>query len=486
MTFRSDSKARAGNRFSPCFRHPDEILPGICASCIRERLSSLDAFGASAAKPDFRRSRSVSISKAEDAVASEPHRESCDVFSGRLSLSRLFISDDDDVNNRGSRCETRVESSNLGLPRVTYTGPENRNADEIGVPLYTWVEQNVGADEVFDEGESKTMKEYMDLEFGNKSKKSKDLRNFSGNFWGAASVIRRKLRKWRQNNKMQMLKSIINGNGNDTTIVGDADANIRDDRRKSRDHRLDLLGRKSCDTEPRFSMDDGRIPFDEPRASWDGYMIARSIPRLAPMFSVVETGTSGNVNNRFENHRLSADGPMHSIIEDESSSGVSGLGSGHSNSDSSSSMRRSSFDRSSSVKSFGKKLDNPDDQGPANVKLVITEWELNEWHLRSNKDDCLEKIGSISRTWQPKVPGGGHKVCNTHAFKHNRSQNELETFAQNQTSSPTVYTSDKQGKEAGRGLHKVVNWNLSCRRSVGGSRNSCEVIEPNYSGGENC
>ncbi|XP_073145228.1 protein OCTOPUS-like [Henckelia pumila] len=474
MTLRPDSQARARNRFSPCCRHPDETLPGICASCIRERLSSLDAPGS----PDFRRCRSVSVSHAPDSVArcGEPHRRSCDVVSDRGSLSRLFIADD--AKSSGSRCEGGVESSNLGLSRVTYTVIGNRNADEIRVSGDALVGQNVDVDEELDEGEFKTMKEYIDLEFGSKSKKSKDL--ISGNLWGAASVFGKKLRNWRQNHNMKKLKSMVNGNGNGKMIVGDADVSMCDDRRKSVDHHLDLLGRKSCDTEPRFSMDAGQIPFDEPRASWDGYMIARSIPRLAPMFSVVENGILGNINNRFENHRVSVDGPMHSIIEDESSSGVSGLGSGHSNSDSSSSMRRSSFDRSSSVRSFGKKYVNPDEQGPANVKLVITERELNDWHLNSNKDDGLEKFGSHSRNGQPKMSVGWHKVCNVLGFKHNGSQDKLETFAQS-TNSPTVDTSDKQGKETGRDLGKVIDWNLPRSRSVVGSRNSCEVLGSNYS-----
>ncbi|XP_075503862.1 protein OCTOPUS-like [Primulina tabacum] len=477
MTLRPVSQTRAPNRFSPCCRHPDETLPGICASCIRERLSSLNAPGS----PDFRRCRSVSISHADDSVArcGEPHRRSCDVVSGRGSLSRLFIADD--VKSSGSRCEARVESSNLGLSSsVTYTVIENRNEDEITVSGNALIKQNVLVDGEFDEGEFKTMKEYIDLEFGNKSKKSKDLREISGNLWGAASVFRKKLRNWRQNNKMKKLKSIINENGNGKMIVGEGDSNLCDDRRKSVDHHLDLLGRKSCDIEPRFSMDAGQIPLYETRASWDGYMIAKSIPGLAPMFSVVENGILGNMNNRFENYRLSVDGPMHSIIKDESSSGVSGLGSGHSNSDSSSSMRRSSFDRSSSVRSVGKKFVNADNQGPANVELVITARELNDCHLDSNRDDGLEKFGSLSRNGKPKMSAGWHKVCNVLGFKHSSSRDKLETFAQNCTNSPTVDTLDKQGKEAGRDLGKVVDWNFPRSRSVVGSRNSCEVMGSNY------
>ncbi|KAL9685700.1 hypothetical protein QQ045_023151 [Rhodiola kirilowii] len=43
-------------------------------------------------------------------------------------------------------------------------------------------------------------------------------------------------------------------------------------------------GRRSCDTDPRFSLDIGRISlddsrysFDEPRASWDGYLVGKTV-----------------------------------------------------------------------------------------------------------------------------------------------------------------------------------------------------------------
>uniref|UniRef100_A0A2P2NLG6 Uncharacterized protein n=1 Tax=Rhizophora mucronata TaxID=61149 RepID=A0A2P2NLG6_RHIMU len=55
------------------------------------------------------------------------------------------------------------------------------------------------------------------------------------------------------------------------------------------------FGRRSCDTDPRLSLDiarlsvdDSRYSFDEPRASWDGYLIGKTCPRLTPMVSVRE------------------------------------------------------------------------------------------------------------------------------------------------------------------------------------------------------
>ena len=60
---------------------------------------------------------------------------------------------------------------------------------------------------------------------------------------------------------------------------------------------VDALGRRSCDVEPRLSLDAGRISVDapkyslvdEPRASWDSYHGGRPVlARLPPMLSVVE------------------------------------------------------------------------------------------------------------------------------------------------------------------------------------------------------
>ncbi|XP_051142593.1 protein OCTOPUS-like [Andrographis paniculata] len=387
MPLRTRARIRSGirpaaRRLSPCYRHPDEPITGICASCLRERLSGLDSsISAAAASPELRRSRSVVSAPRCEAPMDEQRRKSCDVVSARPSLSNLF-----DVADLigGSETEARVESKNVGISRVTYTVIQSREkiGDEIRVSKDLDDDKlgesntDCAADEEF-----KTMKEYIDLEFQSKAKKSKDLKGMAGNFLGAASVFTKKLKKWRQKNTTTTTKASKNPNNAaiEENVVIPETANLQPSKDPGN------AGRRSCDTEPRFSIDGGRISFDEPpRASWDGYMIARTIPRLAPMFSVVEDGLIGNMNNKVDNRRLSVDGPiMHSIVEDESSSGA------HSNSDSSSSRRQSSFDRSSSVRSFGKKTDHG--VSPANVKLVITEKELKDWRLSSRKDDEVEK-----------------------------------------------------------------------------------------------
>lgn len=429
----------------------------------------------------------ISTSKCEASSSSlnEPRRKSCDAFSARSSLSNLF--DVDDLKS-GSESEAKVESKNVGLSRVTYTVIESQKKihDQIRVSDDRFGGLNVDcadSDEEVEEGEFKSMKEYIDLEFGNKSKKTKDLRDIAGNIWGAASVFSKKLRKWRQkNSKIKENKSIGNSN---VDACNDGNRKLSRDGRKLEENHSEIVGRRSCDIEPRFSVDGGRISFEEPRASWDGYMIARTIPRLTPMFSVVENGILGNAS-RFENHRLSVDGPMHSIIEDESSSGASG--SGHSNSDSSSSMRRSSFDRSSSVRSFGKKGISSEDHGasPANVKLVITEKELKDWHLSSNRDDGLEKLGSIPRNTATAEGVGNlnvpakksvrwRRVCNVLGFRNKNRESVGETFKGDAIGPFIDDAREKQGNEVGELLRDVGDWKLARSSSVVASRKSCDA-----------
>ncbi|KAG6403592.1 hypothetical protein SASPL_135818 [Salvia splendens] len=483
MTIRPDSRSRirTTRRLSPCYRHPDDPITGICASCLRERLSGLDASAPApnAASPELRRCRSVASTSRCEASSSglnEPRRKSCDVVSARGSLSNLF--DADDLKS-GSGSEAKVESKNLGLLRdaCTVIEPRKKNQDRVRVSDGGFGSLNVGCDnrdEEVEEGEFKSMKEYIDLEFGNKSKKTKDLRDIAGNIFGAASVFSKKLRMWRQKN------SKIKENKNNAIVAGN-------DGRNFEENHCEIMGRRSCDIEPRFSVDGGRISFEEPRASWDGYMIARTIPRLAPMFSAVESGILGNAS-RFENHRLSVDRPMQSIIENESSSGASG--SGHSNSDSSSSMRRSSFDRSSSVRSFGKKGISLEDHGvssPANVKLVITEKELKDWRLSSGKADELEKLGSTPGN--VAVVGGGNmnasakksvrwrKVCNVLGFRNKNCENVGETL---KVDAVRDAAREKQAKEASELLRDVGDWKLARSSSVAASRKSCDGLGSYY------
>ncbi|XP_060964385.1 protein OCTOPUS-like [Cannabis sativa] len=144
--------------------------------------------------------------------------------------------------------------------------------------------------------ELRPMKEFTDLECKKKKKGiGKDLKDIAGTFWVAASGLSKKLRKWGRKPKG---KKLNNDDDNDGGVLGVERCSPRHLRETQSEVGDYGLGRRSCDTDPRLSMDAGRMSldeyrysFDEPRASGDGYLIGRAAyPRLTPMVSVVEGG----------------------------------------------------------------------------------------------------------------------------------------------------------------------------------------------------
>lgn len=151
---------------------------------------------------------------------------------------------------------------------------------------------------VFVEEESlKPMKEHMDLDSQAKKSSGRDLKEIAGSFWSAASVFSKKLQKWRQKQKAKK-RGPRNGAVSGSSALLPVEKPIGRQFRETQSEIADYgFGRRSCDTDPRFSLDaarmsfdDPRYSFDEPRASWDGYLIGRTFPRmpLPTMLSVVE------------------------------------------------------------------------------------------------------------------------------------------------------------------------------------------------------
>ncbi|KAG6479657.1 protein OCTOPUS-like [Zingiber officinale] len=349
---------------STCDLHPGETVTGFCASCLRERLSGLEAPAASsgrkstsalrsvfqkvssgaapAAGPSFlRRSKSFSFARGgggeglsiqrPPAVAFEPQRRSCDV-RGRSTLWSLFNQDDHQrvaentsvapssvshpvsvVAVASGVIASEVECRNLGIPGPCVAPPfsetreeENENDDEITPvdPVVLVVESSGEINEERKEEaeieerttEVKPMKDHIDLDSQqqqHQAKKlpAKDFKEIASSFWLAASVFSKKLQKWRRKQKLKK-------QGGDGAMRAEkAPTASRRFRDTQSEVAVDASGRRSCDTDPRFSLDAGRMSFedprfswDEPRASWDGYLIGgRSVfPRLPPILSVVE------------------------------------------------------------------------------------------------------------------------------------------------------------------------------------------------------
>lgn len=294
--------------------------------------------------PELRRCKSFSLSSSNGGLPSEsglePQRRSCDV-RGRNTLWSLFHLNDqhrhvlpvDPSSSSMSTCNTFAGEINVGdpktlvrIPNFSITGPvkekeeEEEEEDEefheaVETRLSSPSRVSPGRIEEKEENEGKTAEEgeveeikevkptrgeHLDLD-SQPSKKppSKDLKEIAGSFWLAASVFSKKLQKWRRKQKLKKQQA----NGEITRSKNSTSSRIRTREKLLRSTQseiaVDMFGRRSCDTDPRFSLDVGRMSlddprfsWDEPRASWDGYLIgggARSMfPRLPPILSVVE------------------------------------------------------------------------------------------------------------------------------------------------------------------------------------------------------
>ncbi|KAA8543778.1 hypothetical protein F0562_022045 [Nyssa sinensis] len=546
MTF--DSHTR---RLSSCYRHPAEPVTGFCASCLRERLAGLEPSGhpessssttATASKSllqnsggsradrashrdksvassssfplELRRSKSFSVNKCEAFLAtSEPRRKSCDV-GPRNSLLHLFNLDDE---RDGLKCE--VESKNLGFCRLTGLNFESRGEAESEGKIRVSEDvlgQNGNLNEQTVEefeGELKTMKEHIDLEWQSRRHAGRDLKDIAGSFWEAASVFSKKLRKWKRKQKINKPGS---GNGRSIGEGGDLLARVEkrngQQLRETQSEAADYgFGRRSCDTDPRFSVDAGRMSldnprfsFDEHRASWDGYLIARTIPRLTPMLAAVENMMVAPVSR--SDNRVLVGEQMNSINEDETTSGGSAQTKDYC-SDSSSSRRRSSFDCSSSVKSSNKKslaLDVDEMKcmlnskvSPATIdifhgtKLLMRERNTRDLNRNALKDDQLEIFESTSKNATSVASGSDPnrvkkssnwlKVWNIRGFIHGLSDNKHGDAGGNAIDQSSTESCQKQGGEADGVEIGASSGRLIRSSSCVGSRSSSKMIGSNHS-----
>ncbi|KAK6935764.1 Protein OCTOPUS-like [Dillenia turbinata] len=273
-------------RFSICYRHPEEPVTGFCASCLRERLAGLNSSDhrevCSSSSTEFRRCKSFSGNKCEKfSGLSEPRRRSCDVRV-RNSLWTLFHIDDE-KSRFGS--EVEVESKTLW-----FREEEERESDK---EIRVCDKANVFEERIEEFGEAKTMKEHIDLEYEKNRSSGRDLKDIASGLWLAASIFSKKLKKWRRKQKSTKLSSEIGkGETLDVEVKRKMDRQIRETQSDVGDYGM---GRRSCDTDPRHSVDGGRISidgsrylFEEPRASWDSYLLGRNYARNPSMFSVVE------------------------------------------------------------------------------------------------------------------------------------------------------------------------------------------------------
>lgn len=291
------------------------------------------------------------------------------------------------------------------------------------------------------------MKDHIDLD--SQSKKP------GSSFWSAASVFSKQWHKWRRKQKLKK-----RSNGGDSAALP-VEKPISRQYRETQSEIADYgFGRRSCDTDPRFSLDAGRMSlddprysFDEPRASWDGYLMGRTFPRLPPMLSVVEDSPAVHVS-RSDNQIPVEEPSMNCINEDEVVPGGS-LQTKEYYSDSSS-KRRKSLDRSSSIRKT--------------AAAVVA--EIDEMKVSSN---AKVSPATIDYVHGPKLVGGDRER-DLREFSHSNSLRDdcSETFELGFRDNASVIGSGEQ-----KGLKKSRRWSWNIwgfiqRRGGGGNKDDDE------------
>ncbi|KAG7027388.1 UPF0503 protein, chloroplastic, partial [Cucurbita argyrosperma subsp. argyrosperma] len=422
--------------------------------------------------PELRRTKSFSASKNEGfSGVFEPQRKSCDV-RGRNTLCTLFTQDDErnplkneapPVSNGGVHIED--EPRNLASPSEdeqdeTETEPEIEISVECnaGNVVDDRVQEIVEEDEEEEQGEEedheepsraetelvqddfKSIKDHIDLDSQPKKPSGRDFKEIAGSFWSAASVFSKKWQKWRDKQK---LKKQRNGG---SSVALPVEKPIGRQFRETQSEIADYgYGRRSCDTDPRFSLDAGRISFDdprysfeEPRASWDGYLVSRTFTRMPTMLSVVEDAP---IHVSRTDTQIPVEEPAIPGNDDETVPGGSEQTRDYY---SDSSRRRRSLDRSSSLRKTAAAVVADMDEvksssnakvSPATAdffsgpKLVVPDKIQRDSNSNSLRDDCSETFEIPFRNGERKEAKKSRrwgKGWNILAFIHRRNGNKYE------------------------------------------------------------
>lgn len=265
--------------------------------------------------PELRRTKSFSASK-NDALSYlggsgfEPQRKSCDVRV-RNTLWSLFSLDGETKTCSGNphsevTADAVVNRPVIELKEVEEEEPGNDQISHIGngnvvneiteeSPLENSfgreVDSEIVEEEVVNGDILKPMKDHIVLDSQvKKPSGGRDLKEIAGSFLSAASVFSKKWHNWRRKQKVKKRNNCENSST--LSLEKPISRKFRDTQSEIADYGF---GRRSCDTEPRFSLDIGRISiddprysFDEPRASCDVHFMGRSLPRVPPMVSVTE------------------------------------------------------------------------------------------------------------------------------------------------------------------------------------------------------
>ncbi|PPD87448.1 hypothetical protein GOBAR_DD15615 [Gossypium barbadense] len=191
--------------------------------------------------------------------------------------------------------------------------------------------------------------------------------------WEAASVFSKRLRQWRKKQSKRKEK-------NEASVLEKANKKgLRETQSEIGEY--GLFGRRSCDTDPRLSVDDARYSFEEPRASWDGCLIGKQKPKANEEANVGE-------------ERLSA------VKEEEKISPGESAQTRDCYADSLT-TRRKSFDRSSSSRKISMGEANAEVSPGAvglfhGAKLLVTEKELRDSNWYSNVESGSKGVEFVA------------------------------------------------------------------------------------------
>ncbi|KAF5750865.1 hypothetical protein HS088_TW03G01205 [Tripterygium wilfordii] len=400
--------------------------------------------------PELRRTKSFAALKNEGlgfSVLFEPQRKSCDVRF-RNTLWSLFYQEDDQKSSkketRGANTDNEVVDSRDLVSSSSVSGPVKEEEVEIETESQSdnedkdnfWdskdpnlasnvnsrshplnpiehrvpeiVEEEVEKEEepelvleIVHEEDMKAMKDHIDLNAQAKKPSGRDFKEMAGSFWSAASVFSNKWQKWRQKQK---LKKRRNDGGGCVTLP--VEKPIGWQYRETQSETADYgFGRRSCDTDPRFSLDASRISFDDPRysfdkprASWDGYLIGRNFAantRMPTMLSVVEDAP---VHVSRSDTQIPIEEHINSTNEDGTVPGGS-MQTKEYYSDSSS--RRKNLDRSNSIRKTAAavvaEMDEMESVSKAKVTPATVDYfnglklpDMRDSSSNSLRDDCSE------------------------------------------------------------------------------------------------
>ncbi|KAI4303796.1 hypothetical protein MLD38_039389 [Melastoma candidum] len=458
--------------------------------------------------PGLRRTKSFSASKNNaDTLFSgyfEPQRKSCDVRV-RGALCSLFGVDEDGVvlpviqqgngDPEASRRsfvgvkeeeeEEEEEGEEIHLTgdyKVVKEDIRELAGEEEGIVLEECNVGGVAAEErvaepeiveVPEEGgkegflleeELRSMKDHIDLDLQAKKSSGRDFKDIAGSFRSAASVFSKKWQKWRRKQKEKKQergsRSVI------LPVMKPAGRHFRETQSEY------AFGRRSCDTDPRFSLDvarfsldvarmsldDTRHSFEMPRASWDGHLIGRSSFQRMPTIAAVVEDSPPPARVPRTDMQIPVEMPA-SINDEEMTPGGSAQTRDYYLD--SSTRRRKSLDRSNSIRKTAAAIVAEMDEVKSIKNAKVTP---------ATADHYLQGTGKLTTGDKDSLRDPIPNLNHSNSLQDDCSEMFDLAFREN---GPVVRNDNQKGSEAKKSKRWGKGWNIWAfiQRRAGGGHN---------------